>query len=435
MPRLSGDNRRFLFLQGPHGPFFSRLGAALRKSGATVLRVGFNSGDQAFWRDHSSYIPFSSHSDDWPETFKGLLNAHQITDVVLYGDTRPVHDMAKEIAYVRGLTVHVFEEGYLRPYWITYERGGSNGNSPLMAMTLDQIRASQDTHASDPIPAPAHWGDLRQHLFYGALYHFYVLFRNRRYPGFASHRSISVRAEFFLYLRRFLLLPLHAIERRRATRRVQRGSFPYHLVLLQLAHDENFLKHSPFPSLHAFLEDCVRSFAKGAAPHHHLVFKAHPLEDDRDPPRQILRALCKRYDLCDRVHFVRGGKLGILLDRATSAITVNSTAAQQALWRGLPTKAFGQAIYSKPGLVSDQPLEAFFAAPEPPDVEAYKDFRRYLLQTSQVPGGYYSEKGRRSLLRLLVDMMLSAQDPYQLDAVSDAASAQQLKLISEQNLN
>ena len=32
--------------------------------------------------------------------------------------------------------LHVFEEGYLRPYWITYERGGSNGNSALMGIAL-----------------------------------------------------------------------------------------------------------------------------------------------------------------------------------------------------------------------------------------------------------------------------------------------------------
>ena len=36
------------------------------------------------------------------------------------------------------VTTHVFEEGYLRPYWITYERGGANAASPLMYLTLKQ---------------------------------------------------------------------------------------------------------------------------------------------------------------------------------------------------------------------------------------------------------------------------------------------------------
>jgi len=52
-----------------------------------------------------------------------------VTDIVLYGDTRPIHAQAVEIANKLGLSVHVFEEGYMRPYWVTYERGGTNGNS------------------------------------------------------------------------------------------------------------------------------------------------------------------------------------------------------------------------------------------------------------------------------------------------------------------
>ena len=43
------QDRVFLFLQGPHGPFFHALGRMLREAGATVWRVGFNAGDRAFW--------------------------------------------------------------------------------------------------------------------------------------------------------------------------------------------------------------------------------------------------------------------------------------------------------------------------------------------------------------------------------------------------
>jgi capsular polysaccharide export protein len=91
---------------------------------------------------------------------------------------------------------------------------------------------------------------------------------------------------------------------------------------------------------------------------------------------------------------------------------VNSTAGQQALWRGIPLKAFGTAVYSKPEFVSDLPLPAFFTAPERPDAKAYRTYRQFLLETSQVPGGFYSASGRQQLLRHLVDMMLQDADPY-----------------------
>jgi len=58
----------------------------------------------------------------------------QITDLVIYNDTRPFHKTAIQAAHAKGINVHIFEEGYLRPYWITYERDGSNGISKLMSL-------------------------------------------------------------------------------------------------------------------------------------------------------------------------------------------------------------------------------------------------------------------------------------------------------------
>ena len=161
-----------------------------------------------------------------------------------------------------------------------------------------------------------------------------------------------------------------------------------------------------------FLDVVIRGFAAGAPGHHHLVIKAHPLEDGRAPLRRHLRALTGELDLTGRVHYVRGGKLARLLDHATTAVTVNSTAGQQALWRGIPLKIFGTAVYDRPDFVSGQSLPAFFAKPDKPDTESYRAYRQFLLETSQVPGGFYSAKGRRQLLRKLPDMMLAQADPY-----------------------
>ena len=52
------DTRRFLFLQGPHGPWFRQLAAMLRQAGAGVWRVGFNLGDRMFWPG-PGYIGFA----------------------------------------------------------------------------------------------------------------------------------------------------------------------------------------------------------------------------------------------------------------------------------------------------------------------------------------------------------------------------------------
>jgi len=101
-------NRRFMFLQGPHGPFFHKLAKMLRTAGGDVWRVA----------------------------------EHDITDIVLYGDTRPIHAEAIKIAKTKGLTIHVFEEGYMRPFWVTYERDGANGHSKLMDLTVPEMQTA-----------------------------------------------------------------------------------------------------------------------------------------------------------------------------------------------------------------------------------------------------------------------------------------------------
>lgn len=426
---VMGQKRHFLFLQGPHGPFFKRLGQMLRAAGAEVWRVGFNAGDEAFWPDQDSYIPFRDDPAIWPSTFQSIVARHEITDIVLYGDTRRVHADAVAIARGLGLMIHVLEEGYLRPYWVTYERDGSNGNSDLMNLSIPDMRQILADAELDIPEAPAHWGDMRHHIFYGAVYHGYLLLANRTYRQFQPHRALTVTDEFKLYLKRLMLMPWLWADRVASTWKIKHGGFPYHLALLQLEHDSSFQMHSPFATMTEFLELVIEGFAKGAPSHHHLVFKAHPLEDGRAPLRREIKRLASEFGVADRVHYVRGGKLAQLLDHARSAVTVNSTAAQQALWRGLPLKVFGRAVYAKPEFVSIQPLSEFFARPSRPDARAYRDYRHFLLETSQIAGGFYSSGGRRQLLRQVVDMMLAPEDPYDALRQGTAAPRQQLRVV------
>lgn len=425
----SGENRVFLFLQGPHGPFFYKLGKMLAAADAEVWRVGFNMGDDAFWFSNKTYIPFLGTQDDWPDRFREIVAEKSVTDIVLYGDVRRIHADAVDSAKKLGLRIHVFEEGYLRPYWVTYERNGTNGHSRLMGLSVKNMRKALEGLDLDLPDAPARWGDMRQHVFYGAVYHYFLLLRNWKYRNFKPHRALPVTKEFRLYLTRLMTMPFTALGRAIATFRIKHGGFPYHLCLLQLEHDASFQKHSPFETMSDFLRVAIEGFAIGAPRHHHLVLKAHPLEDGRVPLRKEIKALSREFGVENRVHYVRGGKLAGLLNTARSAVTVNSTAAQQVLWRGLPLKVFGDAVYNKPEFVSEQSLPEFFTNPTRPDSKAYRDYRHYLLETSQIPGGFYSARGRRQLLRQVVDMMLNPEDPYSALTSGTATPRQQLHVV------
>lgn len=413
-------------LQGPHGPFFDRLAGLLRQAGTTVWRCGFNAGDQFFWSDKAHFIPHTGTRQEWPAHLDRIIAEKGVTDIILYGDVRPIHAAARAAARQGGLRLHVFEEGYLRPYWITYERGGANGSSPLMHIPLGQMRAAlRDTRTEIHRP-PAHWGDMRQHKFYGAVYHFLVLVANHGYRRYTGHRKITVAEEFRLNLQRFLLAPAFNLKRAMQWYRLKLAGYPYTLALMQLEHDSNFLGHSPFGSNAEFVGRVIAEFAASAPRHHHLIFKAHPLEDGRAGNRRAITAAAARHGLTGRVHYLRGGKLADLLAHARSIVTVNSTAAQQALWRGIPVKALGRAVYQKPGITSDQTLAEFLAQPRPPIPAAYCTFRDYLLQTSQVPGGFYSRHSRAHALRLVADLILAPEDPYQALAAGPVTHRQQI---------
>ncbi|MEM8869915.1 MAG: capsule biosynthesis protein CapA, partial [Pseudomonadota bacterium] len=378
------------------------------------------------WAHRRDYTPFLDDKQEWAAFFEAFLDTHNVTDLVLYGDTRDIHASATTIARSRGLSIHCFEEGYLRPYWVTYERDGVNGHSRLMRTSLAEMRATLAGRAPEVQDAPAQWGALWHHILNGALYHARILFWNGKYRNFRPHRTISVQREWWLYIRRLAMFPLHTIERRLETRRLRTSGANYHLVLLQLAHDASFRDHSDFSHISEFIDICCKGFARGAPKHHRLVFKTHPLEDGREHLRELIRRAAQTHGISDRVQMIRGGKLGEMLDRATTAVTVNSTAGQQVLWRGLPLKAFGRSVYSKPEFVSHQPIHEFFAHPRRPDHDAYMVFRQFLLETSQFPGGFYTAEGRADVIRGVADIVLENRDPYDRAHNRGATSLPQL---------
>lgn len=408
---MQDQARHFLFLQGPHGPFFARLASRLAKAGYSVERIGFNAADRVFWPWHLPYRPFHAPQDKWHDTLSQHIKHNAVTDIVLYGDVRAYHRIAVACAKAHDVRVHVFEEGYLRPYWLTYERGGSNGHSRLMDLPLEDLISTQVSTPQGP-PPPTNWGDLRQHVFYGALYHGFVLLGGWKYRHFVHHRPMPLMAEWKNYALRLLSMPWAGLRRAWDTRRLFSRDQDYFIVLLQLEHDSAMQEHSPYQTHHAFAAHLIKEFAACTNKTDALVFKCHPLEARTSHLRRDIKKLAQQFEIDDRVVFIGGGKLAAVLDKAKAAVTLNSTAGQQVLLRGKPLKAFGRAIYSKPAFVSDQSTQAFFERPTPPDRGAYRKFRQYLLKTSQITGGFYSSKGRTKALPKIVEKMLQEADPY-----------------------
>ena len=122
--------RTYLFLQGPHGSFFRELGLALQRAGHRVLRVNICGGDVVDWHSREA-VWYQGRTTDWSGWIGDLMQRKGVTDLLAFGDWRPLHREAILVAKLRNIRVWAFEEGYLRPHYITMEEGGVNGNSML----------------------------------------------------------------------------------------------------------------------------------------------------------------------------------------------------------------------------------------------------------------------------------------------------------------
>ncbi len=411
---MTKPKKSFVFLQGPHGPFFAQLAKMLTETHADVLRVCFNAGDERFWPKSLPSVQFKLDVVEWSAYFQTLVKEHSVTDLVLYGDTRAIHAEAIAIAKKKNITIHVFEEGYLRPYWVTYERDGVNGNSALMNMSMDDVIKRRAKRQVDLQATPAQWGSLWHHNWYGFAYHFALATGARKYPNYKPHRNISIWEEVKLNAIRLLMMPYHIVQRDITTRKFIKSGSPFFVAMLQLEHDASLKYHSDYQSQEQFINELIENFVFHAPSHYRLVFKMHPLDDQRAPIRQWINDACKTFDAENRVYCIHGGKLGAFMNRAKAAIAINSTSVQQAMWRGIPVKLFGRSVFGKLDFTSDQSLQEFFKTPDAPDKERFLEYRSYLLETSQIGGGYYTQTGRAEVLRNAVDMVLAKTHPYEL---------------------
>ena len=185
------DTRSFLFLQGPPGPLFRHLGAAMAAKGITVYRINLSGGDRRDWAKGA--IDFTGRFSDWPVFVDKFLTEHAITDLLLFGDCRPYHVAAHGLAAAREVRIHVLEEGYLRPDWMTLEPDGVNARSTLSrdkAWFLEMAKALPPEPVSEPITA-----NFRRRARDSYGYYQDVLLGRPRYPHYRSHRSSPILIE------------------------------------------------------------------------------------------------------------------------------------------------------------------------------------------------------------------------------------------------
>lgn len=376
--------KRVLLLQGPVGPFFARLASDLRAVGAEVHKVNFHGGDWLYFRRGA--MNYRGTMQQWPGWLEARMRALRIDVVFLFGDCRPIHRAAYEVATRLGVEVGVFEEGYVRPDYVTLERFGVNGFSRLP-------RLPDAYHEPPPEPPPKHCvrNPYWTMVWYGMWYFTVGALGKPVFPNYVHHRPLDLREAFPWVRSAWRKLYYQWTERNAQEQLTQAASRRFYLVPLQVFNDSQITVHARAQSIERFIEATVESFARHAPAETLLVFKHHPMDRGYRDYTRLIAGLAERTGTVGRLLYIHDQHLPSLLDHARGVVVINSTVGMSALHHGAPTIVCGNALYDIPGLTFQGALDDFWEAAldARPDPSLYRRFRNYLVAQTQLNGNFY----------------------------------------------
>jgi capsular polysaccharide export protein len=371
-----------LLLQGPLGPFFQTLAGRLRQERETVYRVVFNGGDAAY-ADERAISYRGTPGKQWQAYFTNLIKSLDIHAVLVYGDCRVYHAEAKAICQRLNTPYYVFEEGYLRPNYITLEKGGVNGHSPLR---LANFQAIEPLHkiADEQVVG----GNFMRRGWYASYYYCAAALARVKFADYLHHRSFSPVYEAFCWVRSGLRKQVYKLTQRDAQQRI--CAQPFFLVPLQVFNDAQLLHHSSFTSIGQFIRLVLESYQRSGVAAR-LVFKHHPMDRGHVHYGSLIRGISTQLGVQERVDYVHDLHLPTLLKHTAGVITINSTTALQAFYHVAPVKVMGEAFFDLPGLTDQQTLADFWLTPQAPDEILADKFKHYLVAHGQINGSFYSK--------------------------------------------
>lgn len=384
------ESRRILLLQGPIGPYFFQLGQFLHKRGKEVYKLNFNGGDAFYYPSNDLTYTYFNEADNFLSYLTEFIEQHEIDAVVCFGHKRIYHDIAKQVCKELGGHVDFwsFEEGYLRPYYVTFEKWGVNSASVLPRdasfyleheANIPQLREPRAIVSSFGV---RFW--LAMH-YYMAMYfcraqlNYYTHHRDHKVLNYMAAWATSGWRKWAYKPREYLM-----------QKSIENNAFPeFFIVPLQVHNDSQVKSFGCAKNVPSFIRNVLRSFAKGANKDDHIIFKHHPMDRGFNHYGPLIEKLSKKYGILGRVHYVFDIPMPIFLRKAKGMVVINSTSGLSALLHNLPVKVMGQAPYGFEGLTDQQPLSRFWGDPQKPDSKVFDAYRAYLLCRTQLNANFY----------------------------------------------
>ncbi len=404
-PQDQASERVFVFVTAPFGPFSLRLADELRERGARCTRVLANGGDLLDWGLRNAAV-YRGGPSDWPTWISHYFREQGATDLIVHGAAYSHAHQAAVEARRLGMKVHVFEEGYFRPHWVTLERDGVNCSSTLPKDAEIYRKAAAHTRMAPFVPAgkitPA--GVKRLIAF-----HTSYIIASPFFPRFPLPYRYSILRQMNGHIGRYLTQVFTKQRTARVVETILKDPRPLFLALLQRPGDSQLTNDAYFGETRDFIDHVVKSFAAHAPADARLCFKAHPLDQGIEPHARSVRRAAEAVGVADRVIFVDGGHFPTMVRAAVGVISVNSTGGLSAIEAGRPTIALGQAIYALPGLTHQSGLPRFWTEPEAPDAALLVAFRAVVMAQTQINGDFSTPAGMALVATEAARRMMAAQ--------------------------
>jgi len=420
MLHKSADTK-ILLLQGPLGPFFSEFAQYLTKQGHSVHKINFNAGDRDFYKLEATN--FRGEPKDWRAFLRGFIEENNIGAITLYGDCRFYHQEAIKLANELSIKVMVFEEGYLRPDFITLEPNGANAYSDMSFAGMEYYPEHREETFSVG-------NSFFLRMSFASRYFNVSRFKRRSFPDYLHHRNPSPIFEGACWLRSFVRKAAYPMVQKRPLKRLlKKRSGNYFVVPLQVFLDNQLKHHAPHKSIKEFIIEVMESFAANADSADHLLIKHHPEDRGHINYRKLIRQTAKRLEIQKRVVYAHDLHLPTFLDNSKGVITLNSTVGISALIHGVPVKALGRSLMERARVTSSENLDNFWKNPGSVDKKRVDQFRNYLLVHGQLNANFYKDiqKGLpnvyRHFYRLLVDDDIIRANNSANQKVNSAAKA------------
>lgn len=403
---LSG--KKYLLLQGPMGPFFSELAQWLESLDREAVNVIFNGGDRFYCRKRRN-LTYLKTPIEFPTWLERTHKNYEFDTILCFGDCRHLHQEAKRWAKGKNIRFIAFEEGYVRPHFITAEEGGVNAFSslprdPAFYRSLPDVPAEVEESLQCSTV---------KRITHAALYYLAGWMCRNEFHQYRHHKSFSPWYEARCWIRAYWRKHRYDFLQRSVLSRLQSElAQRYYLTILQVYNDSQIQYHSPYSDVRDYIEEVITSFAEKAPLDVFLVIKHHPMDRGHRLYRPLIKRLCDVYNLADRVIYVHDLPMPDLLKYAKAVVTINSTAGISALTHEKPLIVMGEALYDITGMTYQGDLDNFWITDFQPDRALFKKFRAHMIATTQINAVYYGQRkeGKKGDMRFVLDRITKRQD-------------------------